>query len=172
METTAVYIPPGLFRRLAAGLYDLLLVIALWFPATAIALAFFQNDRHLPGPLYQFYLLAIAFAFFGWFWTHGGQTLGMRAWRLKLIDGRGATLGWQQALVRYVSMLIPWLLIGLGLELVTYPAGPGQWLLRTIVGPAVFLAALIGFIWPRLDRHRLAWHDRLSGSCLTVTPKG
>ncbi|HET6726042.1 MAG TPA: RDD family protein [Gammaproteobacteria bacterium] len=170
-STTATYVPPGLFRRLAAGFYDLLLVIALWFPATAIALAIFQNDRHLPEVGYRVYLLAIAFAFFGWFWTHGGQTLGMRAWRLKLVTGTGAPPGWHQALVRYVSMLIPWLLIGLGLEFIMFPAAHGRWLFQDVLAPLAFLAALTGFVWPRLDRRRLAWHDRLSASCLTVLPK-
>ena len=40
-------------------------------------------------------MLAVAWAFYGWFWLHGGQTLGMRAWRLKLVtdDGRPLTAG-------------------------------------------------------------------------------
>jgi uncharacterized RDD family membrane protein YckC len=170
-EMTTAYKPPGLLRRFAAGIYDLLLVVALWFPSTAIALAIFRNDRHLPETAYRVYLLIVAFAFFGWFWTHGGQTLGMRAWRLKLIAGDGRSPGWYQALVRYLSMLIPWLLVALGLEFIAYPGAEGRWVFQNILAPIVFIAALAGFIWPLLDRRRLAWHDRLSASCLTVLPK-
>lgn len=168
---STAYTPPGLLRRIAAGCYDILLVIALWFPATAIALAIFRDGRQLPQAGYQLYLLAVAFAFFGWFWTHGGQTLGMRAWRLRLIAADGQPVGWYQALVRYLSMLIPWLLIGLGLEFVTYPAGAGRWIFQDILAPAAFCIALAGFLWPRFDRTHLAWHDRLSKSRLTVLPK-
>ncbi|HET7371380.1 MAG TPA: RDD family protein [Gammaproteobacteria bacterium] len=168
---TTSYVPPGILRRFAAGFYDLLLVVALWFPATAIALAIFRNDLHMPETAYRVYLLIVAFGFFGWFWTHGGQTLGMRAWRIKLIAGDGRSPGWYQALVRYLSMLIPWLLVALGLEFVTYPAAGHEWIFQYILAPAAFLAALAGFIWPLLDRRRLGWHDRLSHSCLTITAK-
>jgi uncharacterized RDD family membrane protein YckC len=168
---TTPYTPPHLPRRLAAGFYDLLLVVALWFPATAIALAVFRNDRHLSEALYRLYLLAVAFAFFGWFWTHGGQTLGMRAWRLRLIAGNGQPPGLYQAFVRYVSMLIPWLLVALGLEFLTFPAASHAWIYEDILAPVTFLAAFAGFIWPLLDRQHLAWHDRLSHSCLTVLQK-
>lgn len=163
--------PPGLARRLAAGFYDLLLVIALWFPATALALFVFRDGRRLPEAGYQLYLLAVGFAFFGWFWTHGGQTLGMRAWRLKLVSESGGPLGWYHALVRYLTMLIPWLLIGLGLEFVTYPVAAQRWLFQDLLAPAVFLAGLLGFVWPRLNAERLAWHDGLSRSRLVALPR-
>lgn len=165
------YVPPFLLRRIAAGFYDLLLVVALWFPATAIALAVFRDGRRLPEAGYQIYLLAVAFAFFGWFWTHGGQTLGMRAWRLKLIAGDGRPPGWYQALVRYLCMLIPWLLVGLGLEFVSYPGAADNPVFQYVLAPLAFTAALVGFLWPLFDSRRLAWHDRFSHSCLTVLPK-
>jgi uncharacterized RDD family membrane protein YckC len=168
---TVAYTTPSLLRRYAAGLYDLLLVIALWFPATAIALAIFQNDRVLPETGYRLYLLAIAFVFFGWFWTHGGQTLGMRAWRLALVTGNGRPPGLYQAFVRYLGMLIPWLLAGLGLEFLAASAGTPAWLYDGVLAPAAFTAALAGFIWPLFDRQHLAWHDRLSASCPTLLAK-
>jgi uncharacterized RDD family membrane protein YckC len=47
------------------------------------------------------YLLLVCFLFFGWFWTHGGQTLGMRAWKIRLQRTDGEGLGWWQALLRF-----------------------------------------------------------------------
>ncbi|HET7676194.1 MAG TPA: RDD family protein [Gammaproteobacteria bacterium] len=160
---------PRLLRRYAAAFYDSLLVIALWFPATAIALFVFRGRGELPQTGFQLYLIAVAFLFFGWFWTHGGQTLGMRAWRVRVIANSGHALDWYAALRRYLSMLIPWLLIGLGLEFVTYPGASG-WIFRDVLGPVVFIVALAGFVWPAFDRERLAWHDRLSGTRLAVLP--
>ncbi len=76
-------------RRLAALVYDSLVLAALWMAATLPVLALTGGEAVTGGVwLYRFYLLVIAGVFFGWFWTHGGQTLGMRAWRAKLEDPR------------------------------------------------------------------------------------
>ena len=72
------------------------------------------------------------FGFFGWFWTHGGQTLGMRAWKIRVVTYSGQPLDWQQAFFRYMAAIISWLFLGAG-----------------------FFAAL-------LDAERLTWHDRFS----------
>lgn len=51
--------------------------------------------------LYQFYLLAICFLFYGGFWVRGGQTLGMRTWRIKLVRQDGGPITWTIALKRF-----------------------------------------------------------------------
>jgi uncharacterized RDD family membrane protein YckC len=76
--------------------------------------------------------------FFGWFWTHGGQTLGMRAWRLKLLDSSGNPVTWRQSLIRYGAAWLSLLALGLG------------------------------YIWVWIDPQGLSWHDRLSGTRLVV----
>ena len=90
-ESTTRY--AGLFRRLMAIIYDLFLLIALLFIATAAAMVLNQGNAIQPGqPLYPFYvvyLLIISFIFYGWFWTHGGQTLGMKTWKMKLQQENG-----------------------------------------------------------------------------------
>lgn len=133
--------PPGLSRRLAAIFYDAWLVAALWLLG-AIAdtlaragLGIGSDGSHL---LLQLYLLGSPALFFGWFWTHGGQTLGMRAWRLKLLDREGAPVGWRGALIRYAAAWLSLLAFGLG------------------------------YLWVWIDRDRLAWHDRLSGTRLVM----
>ena len=135
--------PCGLFRRLAAIFYDSLLLGALWMGATFPLLFLTHGEAiHAGNPAYTAYLLVIGWAFFGWFWTRGGQTLGMRAWRFEVQTTSGRPLGWRLASGRYAAAVLSWLALGLG------------------------------FIWQWIDRDGLAWHDRLSGTRLIVLPKG
>ena len=107
----------GLIRRLMAIIYDLFLLLALLFIATAVAMAFNQGEAIEPGqpyyPLYVAYLLAISFIFFGWFWTHKGQTLGMKTWKIKLQQNNGQDVTWPLALIRFITAIISWLAFGL-----------------------------------------------------------
>lgn len=102
-------------RRLGAMLYDGLLLIALWFLATALWLPLTEGEA-LPYPgLLRVWLLAVAFLFFGWFWTHGGQTLGLRAWRLKVVRADGGELSWADAARRFALAVPSVALAGIGL---------------------------------------------------------
>lgn len=106
-------LPAGLLRRLAAIVYDSLLLAGVLIFASALAwglmAALLGSEAitlHNPlrgSPFFQTYLLLICFFFYGGFWVRGGQTLGMRAWRLQIKrpDGRG--LRWQQALLRFLT---------------------------------------------------------------------
>ncbi len=128
---------PGLGRRLAAISYDAFLLVAVLFAATALLLPFTGGEAIRPNDvLYSGYLVVISFGYFGWFWTHGGQTLGMRTWNIRLVgtDGRGVT--WIQALMRFAGACISWLAFG------------------------------AGFVWLLVDRDRLTWHDRLSATTI------
>lgn len=91
-----------LFRRSAAFLYDCLLLIALFFLITSIALAF-NNGQAIQHFGFYIGLYLFAFFFFDWFWRHGGQTLGMRAWRLKVEDIEGGSITFNQSAKRYFS---------------------------------------------------------------------
>ncbi len=125
--------PASLLRRLAALFYDSLLLLAIWFIATAILLPFTAGEA-IPAnnPLMSTYLLFISFFFYGWFWTRGGQTLGMRAWRLQLRNLRPGPVTWLQALLRFMVALPAGLLLGLG------------------------------YLWMLVDKQKLTWHDRYS----------
>gem|GEM_PF-2393831 len=92
-------------------------------------------------PAYTLYLLLIGWVFFGWFWTRGGQTLGMRAWRIQVQTPAGHPIGWRAATFRYLAALFSWLFLGLG------------------------------FLWQWVDHERLTWHDRLSRTRVVVLPK-
>ena len=128
-----------LWRRLAAAAYDGLVVLALMFLGTALIMPLSRGaitpDHPLAELLYQAYLLAIGFLFFAGFWTRGGQTLGMLAWRVKLVrSDAGHRVTWKQALVRYLAAILSWVALGLG------------------------------FWWSSFDPERKTWHDRVSGT--------
>jgi uncharacterized RDD family membrane protein YckC len=131
----------GLFRRLIAMFYDALLLLSVLLFATALALLLTRGSLDYHNPFFRTYLFMTWFAFFAWFWTHGGQTLGMRAWRLRIQrpDGRPITL-WQ-ALLRFL-VAIPSLLLG-----------------------------GIGFLWLLVDRERMTVYDRISESIIVRLPK-
>ena len=123
----------SLWRRLAALFYDSLLLLAIWFIATALLLPFTGGEAiESNNPLLPSYLLFISFFFYGWFWMHGGQTLGMRSWRLQLQSLRPGPLSWLQCLLRF---------------LVAMPAG---------------LLFGLGYLWMLIDKEKLSWHDRFS----------
>jgi uncharacterized RDD family membrane protein YckC len=100
--------PAGLLRRLAALLYDLLLVLALAFVATFAMLplthgeAILTSTQGFIGRAYHALLVTAFFGYFGWCWTRTGQTLGMKAWRMKLETDIGGRLGWKGAAGRFL----------------------------------------------------------------------
>ncbi|CAB0151963.1 hypothetical protein PSI9734_02316 [Pseudidiomarina piscicola] len=109
----------GFWRRLAAWVYDLLVAISVVMVSSALALGFAailtsNGWLTLPAemdhaawlnssPLYAIYLLTVLGLFFGWFWQRSGQTLGMRAWRLKVQQRNGARITRKQALIRVLT---------------------------------------------------------------------
>jgi uncharacterized RDD family membrane protein YckC len=90
----------GILRRLGAFSYDIILLIAVLFLATAVLMPFTRGAIQPGNITFLVYILVVIFLFFGWFWTHGGQTLGMRAWKIRLELDNGHSLGWSQALLR------------------------------------------------------------------------
>ncbi len=93
---------PLLLRRIAAFLYDCLLLIALFFVITALAIAF-NDGRAIQHPAFYLGLMLVAFAFFDGFWRHGGQTLGMRAWRLRVEGLHDEKVTLKQSAIRFIS---------------------------------------------------------------------
>ncbi|MDP1681734.1 MAG: RDD family protein [Burkholderiales bacterium] len=98
---------PSVFRRLASMLYEALVLGAVIFVAAGIFRVF--RDPDVPGArtFYQAYLLLVMLGYFSWFWTHGGQTVAMRAWRFRVERADGRPLRFAQASVRFA---LAWLL--------------------------------------------------------------
>lgn len=107
--------PSLLLRRLAALLYDLLVVLAICLIGSLPIILVLDGPpiTNLSRLLYQIYLLTLTVTYFVGFWVHGGQTLGMRTWRLKLIGATpGQPVTWFQGLTRFIVAVLS---CGLGL---------------------------------------------------------
>ena len=135
------YHPSTLARRVAAAVYDSLLLLALWVTATFPLILVYRGEAIPAGSWwYPIYLIAIAGIFHVWFWSHGGQTLGMRAWRLWVIDETGRLPTRRQAARRYVISIFAW-------------------------------ASVIGLIWCMFEARGHALHDLLSRTRITHIPR-
>lgn len=137
--------PPGLLRRIASIFYDLLVLLALLTLASALVVlpSGLLLHHEVPGshPAFRAYLLSVTLVFFCGFWVKGGQTIGMRAWRLRVVRDDGSPLRLRDALLRFFAATLSWVALGMG------------------------------FLWILVDRDRRAWHDRLSRTKLLLTPK-
>jgi uncharacterized RDD family membrane protein YckC len=133
--------PASLWRRLAALCYDALLLAALVVCFTLLVLAVRLGTAVPPGSWwFLLCLVAIAAAFFCGFWVHGGQTLGMRAWRIRVVREDGRPLTWSRAALRFAAALVAAL-----------PAGLGLW-------------------WGVFDAGKRGWHDRWTGTRVVRAP--
>ncbi|RBP49236.1 RDD family protein [Arenicella xantha] len=145
----------GLFKRFLVMIYDGLLLFSLVFLSSALLMALYKfviapdalfelastqaSNRSLTdlGKLIGLIIVIInaitlGLFYYGWFWTHGGQTPGMKAWNLYLIKPNGKFVDWPLAIKRGLFAMVSWGAIGLG------------------------------FTWILLNRENLAWHDILT----------
>jgi uncharacterized RDD family membrane protein YckC len=133
-------LPAPLGRRFLSLIYEILLLAALLWCA---ALLFTAVEREIAGTharaVFQLYLASISGIYFVWQWTHGGQTLPMKTWRLKLVGRDGGPIATRVAVLRYVAAAVGALAFGLG------------------------------FIWALIDRDRQFLHDRLLGTRIIRT---
>ena len=103
----------SLFKQLLAMLYDSLLIIALLFLATVILLPFNQGEA-VSGPMYNFYLIMVVFIFYSVFWHRAGQTLGMKVWKIRIINEYGGNPSWSVGFLRLFFSLLSIACLGLG----------------------------------------------------------
>jgi uncharacterized RDD family membrane protein YckC len=132
--------PAHLGWRLIAAIYDLFPLLALWFFATLAALALTGGalDVHRLGHklLVQALVLVVTAAYFIVSWLRGGQTVGMKPWRLRVVGADGGAVDLHRALLRFFVALVSLGVLGLG------------------------------FFWCLVDRERRAWHDIAAGTML------
>lgn len=154
-EEIAVLPRAGLLRRLAALLYDMFLVAAIWLCAGYIILFVFglfaDNTSELVdgtvvthpvlSALQLLMMVSTAMWFYIWFWRRTGQTLGMIAWRIRALrlDNQPITL--RQGLIRFV---------------LAWPA---------------FWGFGLGYLWMYVDSNHDAIHEKLSATKTVVLPK-
>ena len=140
---------PFLLRRLAALTYDILLVLPLIMACVALVMGIRtllglgpadDGTVQLDANLVRLLALLTSMAFFCWFWLKNGQTLGMQAWRIKLVTMTGDR------------------------------PGPRQVLVRSLAAPLSAACLGLGYLWCLVDRKGYYWHDYLSGTRLLLLP--
>ncbi len=134
------------------------LFISGWLFSTLLQQRHALALRHAQ-QVWQFVVLA---AYFGWFWTHGGQTLAMKTWRVRVVTRDGKALGWPRALLRY---LLAWLWFVPGLAAASLLHAQG-WMLMLLPAANVALWAAAA----RLDPDRQFIHDRLARTRIVLAP--
>jgi uncharacterized RDD family membrane protein YckC len=132
-------ISAGFGRRFAALIYDGFLLLALLMIFTAASLLFTRGHlavtRESSGGWFYAYRageVGVIAAYYIVNWIHSGQTLGMRAWRLRAVSDLGEPLDGRSALLRFICGFLAW------------------------------PPAALGVLWLYLDPDHLAIHDRLS----------
>ncbi|TNF90235.1 MAG: RDD family protein [Gammaproteobacteria bacterium] len=124
-ERTEMPLPAGFFRRLAAMVYDSLLVAALLI--STITLMVVLTNTPVAQANVLGLLLLESFAFFAYFWIFRGQTLGMLAWRLSIVTGSGYRMTFSQAMLRYFGALLSFASLGLGYLWILFDAQKRGW---------------------------------------------
>jgi uncharacterized RDD family membrane protein YckC len=127
---------PGLRRRIASMTYEGLLVlgvlsVSFMLPQLVLGMGF---GVVLPGWVLISHIFLVLGAYFVWYWHHGGQTLAMQTWKLRMSTPSGETPSLRRLALRYV---------------LAWPS-------------IVYLGA--GLIWALFDRDRQFLHDRLAGT--------
>lgn len=140
----------GVIRRLAALLYDSLLLLAVSIGYGALALAIKVNLLGMPlaegekaslGPIGFAGWMLVLIAFYCLFWNRFGQTLGMKAWRLQVTDLNGQHPSFMRGALRCIWATLSFICLGLG------------------------------YFWLWIDKDNLTLHDRLSGTRVWQLPK-
>lgn len=138
-------------KRVLAMVYDLLPVLSMWFLLGFLFAVGYTLAGHAPreniepwSPL-QWLLWLCCWLVTGAYatasWRRGGQTLGMRPWRLRVVATGDVPLSWRGAWLRYA------------------------------VATLSVAAGGLGFWWAWFDRDRLTWHDRAAGTRMVHEPK-
>lgn len=157
-------LPCPLWRRLLGLLYDVMAVIAIAAVTGLICQIathgqLFDAHGHALTWWFQPLQYLVISAYFAGSWLRGGQTLGMRPWRIRLRSATGAPVTWHQALVR---LLVAWLPV-FGLELQGWTGTPTA-VYVTLGGWAVWFAVAL------VDGRKRALHDIVAGTELRRIP--
>lgn len=111
----------------------------------------------------QGWLLLVLILYFCWFWTHGGQTLAMQTWKIRVVKRDGGPLEMKRAIGRF---MLAWLWVLPGLVL-AWAIGASNWMLVLIPAANIMIWAMTIYLDP--DRQFL--HDRIAGTRIITVPE-
>lgn len=107
---------PGNGRLFACLLYEGLVIFAILLIGFLIPQIVFSGFGHeIAGKGLWVHVFLLLMLYFVWCWSHGGQTLPMKTWKLRLVANNGQPLRPAQALLRYCAAWPSILLLGIGL---------------------------------------------------------
>lgn len=145
-----------IWRRLLALLYDSLILAAislgygglhLLYQVQVLGAQFEEGEQASMGFGGFIGWCLVLMAFYTFFWRRGGQTLGMRAWRLKLVADTSAN------------------------DSTHHPPSLTHCLTRCITAPPLLLLGGLGLWWCWIDANHRSAYDRLSGTTVLLLPK-
>ena len=153
---------PGLRRRMAAMLYEGVVLFGVLMIA-GLLFSTLTDQRHaLHGRLeMQVFLFCILGLYFAWFWVHGGQTVAMKTWHIRVVRADGSPLTWLGAAVRYVLGWL-WFMPALAVAAVLGLHTSRAYSLALLLG--VVLYAMLSWLLPG----RQFLHDRLGRTRLVT----
>jgi uncharacterized RDD family membrane protein YckC len=159
LTAAASLVAPSLRRRMAAWLYEGLLLFAIGLIAALVfsVAVDMRNAMDARRWLLQGFLALVFAVYLSYLWSKG-QTLPMKTWRIAIVDRQGRRLTQGRALLRYVYCSM-WF----AAPLAAYTSG--KFSLREL---AVVAAAWVAF-WALLSRfhpQRQFWHDAWAGTRL------
>ena len=124
-------------RRLMIMLYDALVMLALLIFASALALPFGEAEkmafRH---PWFTLWLFFVSFAYLSICWRRGGMTVGMRAWKTRIVCADMKVISWPRCVVRFVVGIFSISVFG------------------------------VGILWALWEKNHRTWHDLASGTII------
>lgn len=151
---------PSLARRMACFTYEGVLLFGVVMIAGYLFSTLTQQRHALSGRHgLQFFLFIVLGIYFIWFWSHGGQTVAMKAWHIRLVDAAGRPVSQLRACARY---LLAWLWFAPALLWLWLSdlKGAGNSFGLMLVGIAAYAALT------RLHPQRQFFHDAVCGTRL------
>ena len=132
-------------RIIGSAIYDGLVILGLLmivgFVAVGIHYWITGAEAIEYSLLFQLLILAVIIAYYAYFWRASGQTVGMKAWRIKLmsLDDQAITAS--------------------------------QMALRILVAFPAYACLLLGVLWQYWSADQLNWHDKASRTKIIYLPK-
>lgn len=133
---------PSILRRLAAMVYESLLIFGIIAVGFVLPHALLGTFAHVTSPVWavRAHFILLLMAYCTWFWLNGGQTLAMKTWKMRVVDKSGRALRPLQAVLRYLA---------------AWPS-------------LIFFG--IGILWALFDKDKQFLHDRIAGTRIIMVP--
>lgn len=162
-EHVAIDRPPSLRRRLAAFVYEGVLLFGVVMIGSYLYDTLTQHRHAMVGRFgLQVFLFLLLGIYFVWFWTHGGQTVAMKTWHIRLVDTNGRGISQWRAFARYV---IAWLWFVPALAVARWFGPNSAWAIFALMSVGVVVYALLALTHPQ----RQFLHDLICGTRLVDT---